>query len=105
MLYRLDYLNEDGSTGEAVPDPILGGDFLCRHMTTARSHAMPLAKVNGRAILVTRIGKAGQMRPSLVIQPDGTATRPGGMAGEDCKAGKGQGACFCRNCRASRRAS
>lgn len=104
MLYRLDYLNDDGSTAGAVPDPLFRSDMLCRHMTTARSRAIECATRDNRAILVSRIGKAGAIRPSLVIRPNGTASRPGGMAGEDCTAGTGR-TCFCRNCRASRRAT
>lgn len=102
MLYRLDYLNEDGSTGAAVKH--LGRDFLSRHMTTARAFAVSQAESERRAILVTRIGKGGQMRPTLVIKADGTASKPGGMSGEDCVADKGR-TCFCRNCRAARRRS
>lgn len=102
MLYRLDYLNDDGSTAEAVRGVLTCGDLLCRHMTTARSAAIGLAQDHSRAILVSRIGKAGQVRPSLVVKPDGSCTRPGGMKGEDCVRDNGR-TCYCRNCRASRR--
>lgn len=104
MLFRLDYLNDDGSTAEAVPDPFLRGDFLSSHMTTARRAAIHRAAEAGRAILVSRIGKGGHVRPSLVILADGTASRPGGMDGGNCVRDSGR-TCFCRNCRATRRAS
>jgi len=102
MLFRLDYLNNDGSTAEAVKH--LGRDFLSRHMSTARTFAVAQAESDRRAILITRIGKGGIVRPSLVIRADGSASRPGGMDGENCVRDSGR-TCFCRNCRAARRAS
>lgn len=109
MLYRLDYLDTDGD----ITGPVLcwhvgtfppTSDVLTRHMTTARERAIQAAAKWECDVLVTRIGKSGQLRPSLVLAPDGTARKPGGMTGEDCKAGPGQPPCFCRNCRAGRRA-
>jgi hypothetical protein len=98
-LYRLDYLNDDGTTAEPVPT------FLSRHMTTARSAAIAAAK-RGRAILITRIGKAGALKATLIIMPDGTAKRPPNTKstdrGGDCRKDSGV-ACFCTACRADRR--
>lgn len=101
-LYRLDFIDASGRPADAVRDPIMG-DVLTRHMTTARARAIQAAQLAKRDVLITRIGKAGQMRPSLVVHPDGSASRPPGMGGEDCKAGQGKGPCFCLNCRATRR--
>lgn len=100
MLYRLDFLNDDGTT-EAIRDWL--GDFLSRHMTTARKEGTQRAVDSGRKVRVSRIGKAGDIRACLVIRPDGGAEKPEGMSGEDCKAGPGRPPCFCRNCRAGRR--
>jgi hypothetical protein len=83
---------------------LYGSDFMSRHMTTARTRAVEVAAETQRRVLISRIGSAGQLRPSLVIHPDGTAHRPNGMAGEDCQDGPGKPPCFCQNCRARRRA-
>lgn len=96
MLYRLDYLNADGT----VRGPVR--DFLSRHMTTARKRATEAAAEAELSVQVTRIGKAGQTKATLVIRPDGGAERPAGTRGEDCKRNSGQ-TCFCRDCRAQRR--
>jgi hypothetical protein len=99
-LYRLDFI---GST-----DPIkngIGQEFLSHHASTARARAIDAAAERGLPVTINRIGNTGAIRPTLVIHPDGRATRPDGMSGEDCTAGPGQPACFCRNCRAGRRKS
>lgn len=99
MLYRLDYLNPDGSTAEAVRGGVACADFLSRHASTARKAAIQAAADSERAVLMTRIGNAGQMRPTLVIFPDGKCSPPAGMdSGHDAEAR----VCFCRNCRAGR---
>jgi hypothetical protein len=104
-LYRLDYLNDDGTTAEPVTN-FVGSDFLARHMTTARGAAIEVAAKRGRAILITRIGKAGALRATLIIMPDGTAKRPPNTKSTDragdCRKGSGV-ACFCTACRADRR--
>lgn len=106
-LYRLDYIDTNGEKTGPVEGWHIGilptGDVLTRHMTTARARAVEAAKRAECDVLVSRIGKAGAIRAALVVQPDGRARRPGGMSGEDCKRDSGQ-ACFCRNCRAGRRA-
>lgn len=103
-LYRLDYLNADGSKAEGVPDRI-GQQFLSRHMATARSWATERAAEDQRAILVTRIAGAGAMKSTLVVNPDGSCTRPPGSktADPNCRCGTGR-TCFCPNARAARRA-
>ncbi len=104
MLYRLDYLNDDGSQ-EPVRDPILGGDFICRHMTTARARATTVATRDERRVQITRIVGAGSMKATLVIGPDGTATRPSGTRAverENCTRATDD-PCFCTACRADRR--
>jgi hypothetical protein len=99
MLYRLDFLNDDGSTAEAVHDIIVCADFLSRHASTARKKAIQAAANSGRAVVMTRIGRAGLMRPTLVIFPDGKCSPPAGMdSGHNAEAR----VCFCRNCRAGR---
>lgn len=106
MLYRLDFIDSEGRAADPVQT--LGRDFLSRHMTTARAYARAEAAATERAILITRIGKSGQMRPTLVIHPDGLSTRPQGTrttgAGGDCTATPDGPPCFCANCRAARRA-
>lgn len=72
--------------------------FDSNHMSTARREATSLAVDSGRAIRVMR----GD-RPCLVIRADGGA-QPPSEARSDCKAGPGLPPCFCRNCRAARRA-
>lgn len=107
-LYRLDFLNDDDTTAEAVRDPILGGDLLTRHMTTARKRAIETAEREGRAILITRIHGAGQMRACLRIMADGTPKRPSGTVAperEDCArldSRRPNRTCFCSVCRAER---
>ena len=99
MLYRLDYLTEDGSIGRAVLDPILTRDYLSRHASTARRAAIQAAAESGDPVLLTRISGAGNMKPTLVIFPDGKCSPPKGMdSGHDAEAR----ICFCRNCRAAR---
>lgn len=99
-LYRLDFLNDDGSTAEAVRQPIIGGDYLARHASTARAHAIETARESNRAILLTRIGNAGITRPTLVIQPDGRCRPPAGMDSPHSD----DRVCFCPACRAQRKA-
>lgn len=99
MLYRLDYLNPDGSTRGAVRVNAGTYDFLSRHASTARKRGMEEAAESGHPVLLTRIGNAGQMRPTLVMYPDGKCSPPSGMdSGHDAEAR----ICFCRNCRAGR---
>lgn len=103
-LFRLDFLNDDDATaGAAVPG--IAGDFLSRHMTTARKGAIQHAQASGRAILISRIGQAGIVRPCLRVYPDGTCKRPAGTVApprEDCTKDSGR-PCFCSACRAARR--
>lgn len=100
MLYRLDYTD-----GMAVRDPIFGGDCLSYHMTTARRCGTEAAKTAGVPVVITRISGAGQMKATLVANPDGTFSRPPGSraasAREDCIGG-GARTCWCSPCRASR---
>ena len=100
-MYRLDYL----SSGAAVKD-FTGRDFLCQHMKTAREQAAIFAIKGAEAVLITRIGKSGVLKATLVARPDGTFARPPGSKAanerEDCKAGTGE-TCFCSPCRAARR--
>ena len=121
MLYRLDYCDTDGRATGAVKGRDIGilptGDVLTRHMTTARQRAIQAAAPtayapDGRRVLITRIDRAGRLRPSLVIRPDGSATTPPGMAStrDTCRAvGRpgtptdDGGACFCSACRAARK--
>ena len=102
MLYRLDY--HDGDR-EAVRDPMLGGDLITRHMQTARRRAIEQASGAGRPILITRIAGAGTMKPSLIVEADGSTRRPPSVRAanprEDCK--RERGACFCAACRAERK--
>lgn len=102
MLYRLDY--HDGDR-EAVRDPMMiGSDLITRHMSTARGRASEEARESGRAILITRIGKAGAMKPSLIVEPSGKCRRPDGTkaTGQGCSRASGK-ACFCPACRAERK--
>lgn len=105
-MFRLDYLNPDGTTDEPVVDVIMGGVFFRRHMATARQYASTTAQLTDRAILITRIVKAGQLKPSLVALPDGSFQRPPGSRPaserEDCRRDSGL-PCFCSPCRAARR--
>lgn len=108
-LYRLDYI-ETGTSSEntePVRDPVIGGDLLTRHMTTARSRAIELSAKDGRAIQITRIAGAGLMKVTLIVEPDGRCRRPAKskpVAREDCKRDSGQ-PCFCSPCRAERKAA
>lgn len=101
-MYRLDYLNAGPVTD------FTNRDYLCKHMATARNVASERAQLMSRQVLITRIGKAGSLKPTLVANPDGTFSRPPGSEPvserEDCKAGNAEGlACFCTPCRAARR--
>jgi hypothetical protein len=101
MLYRLDYIDASGREVGPVKNTT-GDDFLSRHMSTARKRAIEAAGERELSVQVTRIGKAGQTRPTLIVRPDGGAEPPR-QARSDCKAGPGKPPCFCRNCRAERR--
>ena len=102
-LYRLDYVDTDGNVTGPVHD--WRGDVLCRHMTTARKRAQDFAAETRCDVLVSRIGgKSASVRGVLVIRPDGTASKPPGAKGEDCTARPDGPPCFCKNCRAGRRA-
>ena len=99
-MYRLDYAD----TGEAVREPLLDRDYLARHMQTARAKAVATARHHSRPILISRISNAGNLRPSLVIEPSGRAHRPPStkaVSREDCR--RETGPCFCSPCRAERR--
>lgn len=98
-LYRLDYV--DGEPVEAIPGI---GVFLSHHMMAARRFALTRADLDGRAIQITRINDAGQLKPTLIVNPDGTCSKPPGVDGGDCRAESGV-TCFCANCRAQRRRS
>ena len=89
-------------SGDAVQDAEESSDFICAHMTTARGHALTVATATDTPIVISRIVN-GKRKPAIVIRPDGGAERPEGMGGEDCTKGNGR-PCFCRNCRAERRA-
>jgi hypothetical protein len=105
-LYRLDYVDEQGAIRASVANDIDGRDFLSRHMQTARQAAKNAAEASGSRVLITRIGNAGQLRPSLVILPDGSALPPA-TAKKDrntCTRDT-QRVCFCPSCRAARRDS
>lgn len=112
MMYRLDYCDTTGRATGAVRGADLGilptGDVLTRHMTTARQRAIQAANRAECDVLISRIGKSGNIKPSLIVSRDGRAKRPPGMKAasgtRECRAGLGLGACFCDNCRASRRA-
>lgn len=98
--------------------PVLAGDVLddpapflpdeelsVGHMTTMRGHALIAAMRKGQPVLIMAAGK-----PRLLVTPDGSyAKPPGTTSGDartgDCRAGQGEGACFCPNCRAARRAT
>jgi hypothetical protein len=104
-MYRLDYV-DGGSVRGADIDILPTGDVLTAHMTTARTHALQAARRAGRAVLISRIDKAGRLRSALVIRPDGSASRPEDKrpmnARSDCKRDSGE-TCFCQACRAERR--
>lgn len=111
MLYRLDYIDTNGKTTGPVQGWHVGlatgrTDVLTRHAQTARTHATNAARRAEVPVLVTRIGKAGAMKPSFIVHPDGSSTRPPGTRAadprEDCKRSTGQ-RCFCTACRAERR--
>lgn len=107
-MFRLDYIDGTGKS------PVLGvhigilptGTVLTRHMTTARKHATTAAARARQDVLITRIGKAGALRPSLIVQADGGSRRPPGTRPanerDECKRENGE-TCFCPSCRAERR--
>lgn len=103
MMYRLDYMS--GKTFTPVKD-FGGRDLLCMHMATARNAASEHAEIFKKPVLITRIGKSGALKPSLVANPDGSFSRPPDSMPvnerEDCKAGTDV-PCFCSPCRAARR--
>lgn len=106
-MFRLDYLTVDGENLEPVKD-FSNRDYLCQHMATARNVASEYAALHNKPVLITRIGKSGALKPTLLANPDATFSRPPGSAPinerEDCKAGSAEGAvCFCTPCRAARR--
>lgn len=95
-LYRLDY--EDGRPVENS----IGRDFICAHMQTARERAIQQAMLEQLSITVTRIGKSGRLRPTLLVMPDGACVPPEAMRPEGCKYPE---VCFCANCRARRKSN
>src|ERR1043165_3125074 len=111
-MFRLDYIQSDGRTIAPVLGSEVGilptGDVLTRHMTTARGHARRAAELSGKDVLITRIVGAGTMKPSAVVHPDGSGSRPPGTRAanprEDCKRASGE-RCWCSACRAERRAA
>lgn len=109
-LYRLDYIDANEKITGAVQGWHINlftnsRDVLTRHMTTARTHALDAARRAECDVLVSRIGgKSASVRGVLIVRPDGTARKPPGAKGEDCTAGPNRPPCFCRNCRAGRRA-
>lgn len=101
MLFRLDYQSD----GSPVQDGEQG-DFECQHMSTARRRAIQAAFETDRNVVVSRVA-GDTVRPALVIRPDGGAEPPAGTKqgdSPDCTAGPDKPPCFCRNCRAARRA-
>lgn len=109
-LYRLDYF-ADGRTTTAVQGSDIGvltlaasaGDILTHHMTKAREYAKAAAKTSGCDVQIAGIIKGGQIKPRLIVSPDGTTSKPGSAKDAGgCKAASGQ-TCFCPVCRAKRR--
>jgi hypothetical protein len=98
-LYRLDYLDPL----EAVAD--WRGDVLTRHAATARAKAVEAAAAADRDVQVSRIGKAGAIRPAFIIGPDGRSRKPANTRAADGRDHSGAGTCFCAECRAERRAA
>lgn len=73
-LYRLDYATPTGQILAPVKDRIMtSSDYLSRHAQTARRHAIELSTAEGedRCILITRIGKSGQTKPTMLVLPGG----------------------------------
>jgi hypothetical protein len=115
-MYRLDYIDSDGRTiapvlGSEIARLSLGAsnrDVLTMHAATARKYAREAAELSGRDVLITRIVGAGTMKPSAVVHPDGSGSRPPGTRAanprEDCKRATGEH-CWCSACRAERRAA
>lgn len=110
-LYRLDYLDARDKVFGAVKGLDIdvltigsSGDILTQHMTKAREYAAEAARRAKCDVQIAGIIKGGIIKPRLVAKPDGTFKRPTGTQLGDCKAGKNEGACFCFNCRAGRRA-
>jgi hypothetical protein len=108
-MYRLDYLNLDGKTTGGVQGRHIGilptDQVLTQHMATARVHAKLAALRAECDVLITRIGKAGQLRATLVIHPDGSASPPPQAKTDPrstCVRREGK-TCFCPTCRAERR--
>lgn len=103
-MYRLDYMS--GEALSPVKD-FTNRDLLCMHMATARNAASERAQTFKKPVLITRIGKSGVLKASLVAHPDGSFTRPPDSKPvnerEDCKAGVEGVTCFCSPCRAARR--
>lgn len=115
-MFRLDYIDSDGR----IIAPVLGSeidtlslaasaeDVLTMHASTARKHARAAADRSGKDVLITRIVKGGQLKPSTVIRAAGGSGRPPGFkpanARENCKRDSGQ-RCFCTACRAERKAT
>lgn len=101
-MYRLYRMTDDGLHAVKNFDSI----YICAHMATARSVAENVAVWIQESILITRVGKNGALKPTLVANPDGTFSRPPGTEPvserEDCKAGTDE-VCFCSPCRAERR--
>ena len=68
-LYRLDYMNPDGTVRAPVRD--LCGDYLTTAYAKARRRAIETPGVIG----VTRIGTAGHLRLVAVVGDDGRVHR------------------------------
>ncbi len=73
-LYRLDYATPTGQILAPVKDSIMtSSDYLSRHAQTARRKAVELSTAPGedRCVLITRIGKSGQTKPTMLVLPGG----------------------------------
>jgi hypothetical protein len=70
-LYRLDFHN--GHELTAVRR--ITGDYLTRCYATAVAVASDESVQAGQPVVITRIGRAGHLRPMLRVLPDGTRKR------------------------------
>lgn len=106
-MFRLDYLNADGTIDVEVTTPETGAVLRPRHMTTARVEATLAAELSEVPVLISRVvGDA--TKPTLVVDPDGSSRRPAGTEASnprdtECKADTGV-PCFCLPCREARKA-
>lgn len=79
-LYRLDYVDHAGATFAPVRDPLSPWtDAITRDRGRARSVGVAAAVDRGgiaAGVLVSRIDRAGVVRPSLTIDRAGRVRRP-----------------------------